>query len=160
MTRRRATLALAFLTGASLLAAAPASAAGPASESDGYTVRFFDDAIWELCGIETMTTLTEYWTFKSFPDGSAIFHNVRTFVPDDPRIPIEKGHGTSHIAPDGTRRVTGAPLILFYPKGDPRGRVVIAAGQAIFGDNITYHGHDLFNGQHPDDVDMSPYYCP
>ena len=145
-------LALALILGAATAGAVQAG--GPTRESDSYTERFFDDFIFEICGIETFTTLTERWTFKEYPDGSATFHNVRTFVPDDPRIPIEKGAATSFIAPDGSRTVVGKPIHLIGPKGvriRDAGRIVLDAS----GDVLSV------NGPHPAyGVDLASYYCP
>ena len=145
-------LTLALILGAATAGAVQAG--GPTRESDSYTERFFDDFIFEICGIETFTTLTERWTFKEYPDGSATFHNVRTFVPDDPRIPIEKGAATSFIAPDGSRTVVGKPIQLIGPKGvriRDAGRIVLdEAGNVL-----------SVNGPHPAyGVDLAPYYCP
>jgi hypothetical protein len=52
--------------------------------------------------------------------GSEQVHVVRTFVSDDPRLPIERGAGTTFIAPDGTRKVVGKPLQLIGPDGGVR----------------------------------------
>ncbi|MBA2321042.1 MAG: hypothetical protein H0V89_07795 [Deltaproteobacteria bacterium] len=134
-----------------------AQAAGPVRISDAYTDTFFDDFIFDLCGIETYTTVTERWTLKVYPDGSEVFHNVRTFVPDDPRIPIEKGAATSFNAPDGSRRVVGKPIQLFYPDG---GVKTLDAGQAIFdehGDLVDVRGrHDFIVGS----TSEADLYCP
>jgi hypothetical protein len=139
--------------------AGTAQAAEPYRESDAYTVRFFDDYIFELCGIETWTTLTERWTFKEFTDGSTQLHVTRTFVPDDPRIPVEKGAGSSFTTPDGARTVVGKPIQLFDPDG---GITLLAAGLTEFdefGAVLTVHGHNpdldaiLAN-------DLAAFYCP
>jgi hypothetical protein len=132
--------------------------AGPARRGwrpDTYTDRFFDDFIFELCGIETFTTLTERWTFKEFADGSVTLHVVRTFVPDDPGIPIEKGAGTSFIAPDGTRRVVGKPIQLIGSDGGVR---ILDAGWI----ELDEQGNVLaMRGPHPSyGIDLTPYYCP
>jgi hypothetical protein len=162
MSRTTAAGRLAIAGAALVLAAgvaAPASAGGKPvfRESQSYTERFFDDVILELCGIETWTTLKERWTFTEFADGSAHFQNVRTFIPDDIRIPIEKGAGSSHIAPDGTRRVTGSPFRIYNRLTG--GVTVIAAG------NVTLDpdGNPLrVRGQFPDmsDAALATYYCP
>lgn len=161
LTVRRLAAATAALALAATVAV-PASAGGGKGgvvfrESQSYTDRFFDDAIWELCGIETWTTLKERWTFTEFADGSAHFQDVRTFIPDDVRIPIERGAGSSHIAPDGTRRVTGSPFRVYDRQGG--GVMVIAAG------NVTLDpdGKPLrIAGQLPDmsDEALASYYCP
>lgn len=136
------------------LPAVPATAVGPEIERASSVDRFPDDFILDLCGIETWTTVTERWSSKRFADGSEIFHVVRTFVPDDPRIPIEKGAATSFFAPDGSRTTVGTPIHLF----GPHGTMLIDAGRAMFdadGNLITV------NGPHPGlDADLAKYYCP
>jgi hypothetical protein len=137
----------------SLAVAAPASAAGPVIQHERIQERFFDDLIFELCGIETFTTLTQRSTVKVFEDGSEQVQVVRTFVADDPRIPIERGAGTSFIAPDGTRTVVGKPIQLIGPDGGVR---LLDAGLVTFGNEL------LVRGPHPslDVDDLAPYYCP
>jgi hypothetical protein len=156
MNRRALTLSitLALILGA--LSAGAVQASGPLRDGDSYTVTFYDDFIFELCGIDTFTTLTERWTFKEFADGSTILHVNRTFVSDDPRIPVEKGAGSSLTAPDGTRTVVGKPTQLFDPDGGIR---LLDAGLAMFdefGDILTIRGHSVSLGAD----DLAPYYCP
>jgi hypothetical protein len=146
--------ALATAVVGSAIAAGSVSAAPPTVRvSDSYTVRFHDP----LCGVDQWTTLTERWTWTEFSNGSATLHVVRTFVPDDPRLPAEKGAGTRHIAPDGTETVTGAPLLLFWPESSGKhGVMVVAAGRAVFsGDDVS------FRGTNPDlsDEALERYYC-
>ena len=130
-------------------------AGGPEIERDAYTARFLDDFILDLCGIDTWTTVTERWSSKVYPDGSETFHIVRHFVPDDPRIPIEKGAATAFFAPDGSRRVVGTPIQLFNPDG---GVLLLDAGWVQFdasGERV------MARGPHPSlDVDLADYYCP
>ena len=136
--------------------AVPALAAGPHIERASYVDRYQDDYILDLCGIETWTTVTERWSSTKFPDGSEIFHVVRTFVPDDPRIPIEKGAATSFFAPDGSRTTVGAPLHLFDPDGG--GTLLMGAGRAFFdadGGLISAVGQ-----REALDADLAEYYCP
>jgi hypothetical protein len=135
------------------LQAAPAGAAGrPTIERGQIRERFFDDFIFELCGIETYTTWTERFSVKTFADGSQQVHVVRTFVPEDPRLPIEKGAGTTFVSPDGTRRVVGKPIQLIGPDGGVR---LIDAGLVEFGDEL------IIRGPHPSlDADLADYYCP
>jgi hypothetical protein len=156
MNRRAITVAL---TGALVLASAAAGqtqAGGPDRTSDSYTDRFFDEFILELCGVETFTTVTERWTSKKFPDGSETFHVTRTFVPDDRRLPIEKGAATSFFAPDGTRRVVGKPLQLISQRGG--GVLILDAGWVELDPFDSVLG---MRGPHPSlDVDLSLYYCP
>ena len=153
MNRRAIALSVttALILGA--MVASAARAAGPVRHTESYTDRFFDDFIFELCGIETYTTVTERWTMKEFADGSAIFHANRLFVSDDPRIPIEMGAGTSFIAPDGTKTTVGSPTRLFTQDGHHL--ILVDAGRVVFGDDITARGHvvSLF-------ADLADYYCP
>lgn len=157
MNRRIVGLSIASALVLGVVGGTAAQAAGPVRISDAYTDTFFDDFIFDLCGIETYTTVTERWTLKVYPDGSEVFHNVRTFVPDDPRIPIEKGAATSFNAPDGSRRVVGKPIQLFYPDG---GVKTLDAGQAIFdehGDLVDVRGrHDFMVGS----TSEADLYCP
>jgi hypothetical protein len=152
MNRRalRLSVILALVLGA--MSAGAVHAAGPVRTTDSYTVTFYDDFIFELCGIDTFTTLTERWTLKEFADGSAILHVNREFVPEDPRIPIERGAGTSFFAPDGTQTVVGKPTQLFAPDG---GLLLLDAGRVVFGDELTIRGHVESLG-----ADLAPYYCP
>ena len=92
--------------------------------------------------------MTERWTSTKFANGSEIFHVNRTFVPDDPRLPVEKGAGTSFFAPDGTKTVTGKPTQLFYADGGIR---LLDAGRVVFGDEITIRGHAMSLG-----ADLAP----
>jgi hypothetical protein len=141
-------LALALATAG----ARPIHAAGPVHVSDAYTETFADDSILELCGIETRTTVTERWSLRVFPDGSEALHVTRRYVSEDPRLPIEKGAGTTFTAPDGTRRVVGKPLQLIGPNGGVR---ILDAGWVEFGDELTVRG------PHPSlGVDLADYYCP
>lgn len=151
--RRRVirSIAAALVLGA--MSAGIVQGGGPVRFSDAYTETFFDEFIFELCGIETMTTVTERWTFKEFADGSATLHVTRTFVPEDPRIPMERGAGTSFFAPDGTQTTVGSPTRIYSTDG--RGLVLLDAGRVVFGEEVTIRGHvESF------DVDLALYYCP
>jgi len=108
---------LALVAALSLLPLTGAVAASPVITRGSYEETFHDDYILELCGIATETTVTERWTVKEFPDGSTTLHVVRTFVPADPRIPVEKTASTSFIATNGTRTVVGKPIQLIGPQG-------------------------------------------
>jgi hypothetical protein len=133
--------------------AAPLSALGPTIEHHRIEERFLDDFVLELCGIETFTTLTQSFTVKVIPDGSEQVHVVRTFVPEDPRIPLEQGAATTFVTPDGTRTVIGKPIQLFGPDGGVR---LLDAGLVTFGEGL------LVRGPHPSlEVDnLAPFYCP
>lgn len=137
----------------SLVFAAPAWASGPAIQHERTQERFFDDLIFDLCGIETFTTLTQHFSVKDFADGSEQVQVVRTYVSDDSRIPIERGAGTSFITADGTRTVVGKPIQLISPDGGVR---LLDAGLVTFGDEL------LVRGPHPSLAadDLAPYYCP
>jgi hypothetical protein len=149
-----ATLAVACLAPA-VASAAPTAGGQPVVERGSIVDTFEDDFILDLCGIETLTTVTERWSSKKFPDGSEIYTFVRTFVPEDPRIPVEKGAGASFFAPDGSRTTVGTPIHLFHPDG---GTMLIDAGRALFdadGDVVAV------DGPHPAlDADLAEYYCP
>jgi hypothetical protein len=138
---------------ASLAVAEPASASGPTIQHERFQERFFDDLIFDLCGIETFTTLTQHFTVMDYPDGSEQVHVVRTFVSDDPRLPVERGAGTTFVAPDGTRTVVGKPIQLIGPHGGVR---LLDAGLVTFGNEL------LVRGPHPslEIDDLAPYYCP
>jgi hypothetical protein len=152
MHRRTLTVAIALTVVLVGSLAGVARAGAPIRYGDSYAETFLDDFILELCGIETFTTLTERWSFTEFEDGSSILHVTRTFVPEDPRFPVEKGAGTSFFAPDGTQTVVGLPLLLFRPEG---GVQLLDAGLVEFGDELT------IRGPHPSlDADLALYYCP
>ena len=156
---RRLFTALATVGAASAVAfpaaAAPAQGARgkPVIERDRFVEVFPDDFIFDLCGIETTTTLTQHDEVKTFPDGSQQVHVTRTFVSDDPRLPIEKAGATTHIDADGVRTVTGTPIHLIGPDGGTR---LIDAGRVTFGNELDVRG------PHPSLFvpDLAPYYCP
>ena len=114
-----------------------------------------DDFFIDLCGIVTNTTVKELDILKTWPDGSQSFHVERSFIPDDPRLPIERGAGTSYFAPDGTMlRITGKPIQLIGPHGGVR---ALDAGLTLLGDPTVSHGHiDVGIGNE----DLAPFYCP
>jgi hypothetical protein len=114
-----------------------------------------DDFFIDLCGVETNTTVTEFDTLKTWPDGSQSFHVVRSLVPDDARLPIERGAGTAYFAPDGTQlRIVGKPIQLIDRHGGVR---ALDAGQTILGDPTVVHGHTDVG---IDNQDLAPLYCP
>lgn len=153
MNRRAFFLSVTLALVLGVMSAGVAQAAGPERIGDSYTDTFFDEFIYDLCGIETLTTVTERWTLKEYPDGSAILHVNRYFVPEDPRIPRERGAGTSFFAPDGTQTTVGSPTRIFATDG--RGLLLLDAGRVVFGEEITIRGHvESF------DVDLADYYCP
>jgi len=155
MYRRTMSLAVAVSLAAAAITAGPTVAAGPTRDGGSFTDRFFDDFILELCGIATFTTQTQRWSVKDFADGSAIVHVNRTFVSDDPRLPIEKGAATTFIAPDGTRTVIGKPIQLIGPHGGVR---ILDAGRVEFAPSGEVR---RMSGPHPTlDADLADYYCP
>jgi hypothetical protein len=156
MHRQALVRSIALAIALAVLAVGVVQAKGPTRESDRYTDRFADDFILDLCGIDTMTTLIDHWTFKEYPDGSATFHSTRTFIPDDPRIPIEKGAATSFIAPDGSRRVVGSPIQLIEQNGG--GVTLLDAGWIELDASDTPVAG---RGPHPSfEVDLAAVYCP
>ncbi|MGN6798476.1 MAG: hypothetical protein ACTHKS_10020 [Gaiellaceae bacterium] len=83
-----------------------------------------DDFFIDLCGIVSNTTVRETDILKTWPDGSQTFHVERSFIPDDPRLPIERGAETSYFAPDGTMTaITGKPIQLIGPTDGIRAQV-------------------------------------
>jgi len=135
-----------------------ASAASAAHASEPEIVQgsnhetFPDDFILNLCGFETMTTVTEHWTLWTYADGSQKFQTSRRYVPADPRIPIEYGSAMSTFDPDGTQTVHGSPIRL---RRYGEGIILRDAGYIRFGDPLTIHGpHPSF------DLDLSELYCP
>lgn len=148
-------LVIATAIGLTATTATTASAAPPERERVSSVETFDDDFIFGLCGIETRTTVTERWSSTVRADGSTMLHVVRTFVSDDPRLPVEKGAGTTFIAPDGSRRVVGKPIQLIGPNGGVR---LLDAGQVVFGP--AGNPSDV-RGPHPSlGADLSVYYCP
>ena len=143
------TLAIATLAAG----AGGALAAKPESEHSGQLREtFFDDFIYDLCGIETMTTVTERWTLTTYADGSQRFTNSRKFVPADVRIPIEYGAAMSTWDANGVQTVHGSPIRL-QRRGE--GIILLDAGFVTLSDDPTVHG------PHPSlDLDLAQYYCP
>ena len=131
-----------------------ALAAKPVSVHQGKeSATFFDDFIFDICGISTMTTVTENWTLTMYADGSQRFTNSRTFVPADKRIPIEYGAGMSTFDVNGVQTVKGSPIRLRSQQGD--GITVLDAGFVILDDDIAVHG------PHPSlGLDLADFYCP
>jgi hypothetical protein len=153
MTRlARLLIAGALALGSLGAASMSALAAQPEIERGRSQETFFDDFIFDLCGIETMTTVTEHWTLWTYADGSQKFQNSRTFVPEDPRIPIEYGAGMSTFTPDGVQTVHGSPIRL-QRRGE--GIILLDAGYVTLSEDPTVHG------PHPSlGVDLADYYCP
>jgi hypothetical protein len=133
----------------------PVHAASPPTITTSTTIETFaDDLILELCGVTTMTTLTERVAIHDYPDGSSRLHVQREYVSEDLRIPIERAAATSFISADGSRRVTGTPIHLI----GSRGTIVLDAGNIMFGSD-----GELVDtrGPHPFVLsdDIAQYYC-
>jgi hypothetical protein len=113
---------------------------------------FFDDFYLEVCGIETMTTVTERWTLTTYADGSQRFTDSRRYVPADPRLPIEFGSGMSTWDANGVQTVHGSPIRL-QRRGE--GIILLDAGFVTLTDDPTIHG------PHPSlGMDLATVYCP
>ncbi len=138
-----------------LVAAAPSALAAKPEivQSGKYTDTFFDDYILDLCGIETMTTVTERWTLTTYADGSQRFTNSRTFVPSNPVLRwIEYGAAMSTWDVNGVQTVHGSPIRIQI-RGE--GMIVLDAGYVTLTDDPTVHG------PHPSlGMDLADVYCP
>lgn len=149
------------LTAVSLALAVASTAAGatavlgarPQTERSGRVVETFpDDFILDLCGIDTLTTVTEHWTMTTYADGSQRLTTSRTFVSDDPRLPIEQGAGMSYWDASGVQTVHGSPIRLRRPG---EGIILLDAGRAVFADP------PVIRGPHPSlGMDLADAYCP
>ena len=92
----RAPLKVVVLVVSLLLMALPSltSAASRGPVIDHWTDREVlpvDDFFVWVCGVETSTKIAETDTLKTWPDGSQTFHTERSYIPSDPRLPIERG---------------------------------------------------------------------
>jgi|SRR3954447_20645115 hypothetical protein len=163
MNRRSLAAALSGLVLASAVvsssiaeAAAHGSGGGPVINRQHYVDYLApDDFFIDVCGIVTNTSVKELDILKTWPDGSQSFHVERSFIPDDPRLPIERGAGTSYFAPDGTMlSIRGKPIQLIGRKGGVR---ALDAGLTLLGDPTVVHGH---NDVGVDNEDLAPLYCP
>jgi hypothetical protein len=137
-------------------AAAHGSGGGPVIERQHYIDYLApDDFFIDVCGIVTNTTVKELDILKTWPDGSQSFHVERTFIPEDPRLPIERGAGTSYFAPDGTMlAIEGKPIQLVGFDGGVR---ALDAGLTLLGNPTLVHGH---NDVGIDNPDLASFYCP
>jgi hypothetical protein len=133
------------------------AAAGPIIVHSEYTdVIAPDDFFVDLCGITTSTTVKEVDTLKTWPDGSQTFHVERSFVPNDPRLPIERGAATAYFAPDGSMtKITGKPIQLIDRYG---GVSALDAGLYVLGGpTAVHHGHLDVGIDNPN---LASLYCP
>jgi hypothetical protein len=154
MTRRLAG-PIAAIAVLAATASAPAMAAGggkPTVEREVIHETFFDDYIFEICGVETNTTQTQRTTIKTFPDGSETVHRIAEWIPDDPSIASERWGRTDRIAPDGTLTIVGLAIRL-YRQGE--GTIIRDAGWLrILEDGLVVRGpHPFF------DTDPAEVYC-
>jgi hypothetical protein len=147
-----AAIAAVAATSLAVPAAQATAAGGPLIERGSSVETFADDFILELCGIDTTTTLTQHYVVQTFPDGSQQVHVTRTYVSGDPRIPTEKGSGTSFYDAAGVQTVIGTPIHLI----GTHGTVLLDAGLVTFADELD------IRGPHPSLFvsDLAPYYCP
>jgi hypothetical protein len=138
------------------IASAPAMAAGggkPTVEREVIQETFFDDFIFEICGVETETTQTQRTTIKTFPDGSQTVHRIAECVPDDPSIASERWGRTDRIAPDGTLTIAGLAIRL-YRQGE--GTIIRDAGWVrVLEDGLVVRGPHPFLG----DTNPADVYC-
>jgi hypothetical protein len=136
---------------------APHGTGRPVVEHVRYTDYLpLDDFFLDLCGISTGTRIAELDILTTYPDGTQRFHVERSFVPDDPRLPIERGAATAYYASaDGPMtRMSGKPIQLLMPGGGVR---ALDAGLQIFGDPYVSHGHVDVGIDNPD---LASFYCP
>jgi hypothetical protein len=150
---RLAAVSLALAVAGTAAGATAVLGARPETERSGRVVETFaDDFILELCGIETLTTVTEHWTLTTYADGSQRFRDSRTFVSDDPRLPIEQGAGMSYWDANGVQTVHGSPIRLRRPG---EGIILLDAGRVVFSDP------PVIRGPHPSlGMDLADVYCP
>jgi hypothetical protein len=112
LTTRKLTGPVAAMTVLAAIAAAPAMAGGggePTVEREVIHETFFDDYIFDICGVETDTTHTQRTTIKTFPDGSETVHRIAEWVPDDPGIASERWGRTTGSRPTARSRLSGSP---------------------------------------------------
>jgi hypothetical protein len=163
--RRLSTMFLALVLAAAAIAPAALSAghstegadAAPLVVHSEYTdVLAPDDFFVDLCGISTTTTVKEVDILTTWPDGSQTFHVERSFVPSDPRLPIERGAATAHFAPDGSlTAIMGKPIQLIDRHGGVR---ALDAGLTLLGDpTAVHHGHLDVGIDNPN---LASLYCP
>lgn len=150
----RTTVALSLAVAALGASASGALAAKPEIVHSGtYTDTFEDDFILGLCGIETLTTVTERWTLTTYADGTQRFTNSRKFVPVDPRFPIEYGAAMSTWDTNGVQTVHGSALRL-QRRGE--GITLLYAGFHRLSEDPTIRGPFPVSLQST----LSEYYCP
>jgi hypothetical protein len=153
LTTRKLAGPVAAITVLAAIAAAPAMAGGggkPTVEHEVIHETYFDDFIFDICGVETDTTQTQRTTIKTFPDGSQTVHRIAEWVPDDPSIASERWGRTDRIAPDGTLTIVGLAIRL-YRQGE--GTIIRDAGWIRFlEDGLVVRGPHTFLDTDPADV--------
>jgi len=137
-----------FLLGSATASAARGSGHGgkPTIEREVIKDTFFDDFIFEVCGVETMTTQRETNIIKTFPDGSLKVHRKVAFTPDDPRIASERWARTDFFAADGTLTIVGLAIRLYRKGGG--GTIIRDAGWVeVSDDGLVVRGpHPFLEG--------------
>ena len=154
---------VAVMVAAAWPAASPAATGKPVIQS--FTDREIlvgDEFFADMCGVTTDTTWKEQDTLKTWPDGSQTFHSERSFIPADPRLPIERGAGTSYFHSrddEEPYRIDGKPIQLIAQRGG--GVTALDAGLTILGDPLVHHGHLSVGPGHDDDLAyLRSFYCP
>jgi len=145
-----AAAALAFTLVAPDALAASGHGGKPTVEREVVEETYFDDFIYDLCGVETNTTLTQRITIKTFPDGTETVHSVSLYVPDDPSIASERNARTDIFAPDGTYTIKGLGIRLFT--ADDRVIVVGAGWLRVTDDGMEIRGPDRYFESDPVDL--------
>lgn len=136
-----AALVLVLAAPAQIATAGSGHGGKPTIEREVIEETFFDDYIFDLCGVETDTSLTQRTVTKTYPDGTVKVHTVARWVPEDPTISSEFDARTDTFAPDGTQTVKGL-AIKVYRKGE--GTIIRDAGWVRFMEDGV-----LFRGPHP-----------
>lgn len=122
----------------------------PTVERESITVTFFDDFIFDICGVATDTTLRQRTTTKTFPDGFQTVHVNAEFVPDNPAIASERNAFTDRVEPDGTVTTVGLAIRLFR---HGEGTIIRDAGWVRFlEDGLVIRGPHPFLETDPADV--------
>jgi hypothetical protein len=132
----------ALAAGISTARAAHGHGGKPTIEREVIEETFFEDFIFDVCGVETNTTQTEVNIIKTFPDGSQTVHRKVQFIPDDPAIASERWARTDFFAPDGTERIVGLAIRLYRKGGG--GTIIRDAGWVRVSDDGL-----VIRGPHP-----------